>query len=278
MSPPPAALGWGGFFDRRQTSKNKPPIELSWGALSVVGNFRPNNEDRLYVDPVGRFFLVADGMGGQSAGERASALAAEVIPRVLEKELDFEKGDFSQIATALQHAVSRANTEIISQSTLDPGCHNMGTTLALLVRVGNKFYAVGLGDSPIYLLRGGQLQKLTTDHSLTQALVDAGTISASEAATHRYRNVLYRYLGTKEGYLGIKDGDPSDEIRSVELQSGDRFLVCSDGALDGLSETGVREMLTRLNNPQQAAEELIAASLAGGSRDNITAIVVFVGP
>ncbi|MFN9371624.1 MAG: PP2C family protein-serine/threonine phosphatase [Planctomycetaceae bacterium] len=278
MSPPPAALGWGGFFDRRPASKNKPPIELTWGALSVVGNFRPNNEDRFYVDPLGRFFLVADGMGGQSAGERASALAVEVIPRVLEKELDFEKGDLSQITAALQAAVSQANTEIISQSTLDPGCHNMGTTLALLVRVGNHFYGVGLGDSPIYLLRGGQLQKLTTDHSLTQALVDAGTISASEAATHRYRNVLYRYLGTKEGYLGIKDGDPSDDVRPVDMHPGDRFLICSDGALDGLSETGVREMLTRINNPQQAAENIVSASLAGGSRDNITAIVVFVGP
>ena len=278
MSPPPAALGWGGFFDRRHASRNKPPIELSWGALSVVGNFRPNNEDRLYVDPLGRFFLVADGMGGQSAGERASALAVELIPQVLEKELDFEKADLSLITAALQHAVSRANTEIISQSTLDPGCHNMGTTLALLVRGGHKFYAVGLGDSPIYHLRGGHLQKLTKDHSLTQALVDAGTISASEAATHRYRNVLYRYLGTKEGYLGIKEGDPSEEIRSVELQPGDRFLVCSDGALDGLNEAGVRELLTRINNPQQAAEGIVAASLAGGSRDTITAIVVVVGP
>lgn len=278
MSPPPGALGWGGFFDRRQASKNKPPIELSWGALSVVGNFRPNNEDRFFVDPLGKFFLVADGMGGQSAGERASALAAEVIPRVLEKELDFEKGDLGQITAALQRAVSQANTEIISQSTLDPSCHNMGTTLALLVRVGSRFYAVGLGDSPIYQLRGGHLQKLTTDHSLTQALVDAGTISASEAATHRYRNVLYRYLGTKEGYLGAKDGDQRDEVRPVDLQPGDRFVVCSDGALDGLSETGVRELLTRLNNPQQAAESIVAASLAGGSRDNVTAIVVFVGP
>ncbi|MFN7803643.1 MAG: PP2C family protein-serine/threonine phosphatase [Planctomycetaceae bacterium] len=278
MSPPPAGLGWGGFFDRRHAAKNKAPLDLSWGAYSVVGNFRPNNEDRFFVDPLGRFFLVADGMGGQSAGERASALAAEVIPQVLAKELDFEKGDDAQIMAALQHAVSNANTEIISQSTLDPLCHNMGTTLALLLRVGNQFHVVGLGDSPVYRLHGGNLAKLTTDHSLTQALVDAGTLSASEAANHRYRNVLYRYLGTKEGYLGIKDGNLREEIRSGELEPGDRFLICSDGALDGLNEGRLRELLTRSHHPQKAAEEIVNASLTGGSRDNITAIVVFVGP
>jgi protein phosphatase len=278
MSPPPGRLGWSGFFDRRGAAKNKAALELSWGALSVVGNFRPNNEDRFFIDPLGRFFLVADGMGGQSAGERASALAAEVIPQVLAKELDFEKGDDSQIRAALQQAVSQANTEIMSQSTLDPLCHNMGTTLALLLRVGNQFHAVGLGDSPIYRLNAGQLVKLTTDHSLTQALVDAGTLSASEAATHRYRNVLYRYLGTKEGYLGSREGNPRDEVRSGELQPGDRFLICSDGALDGLNEVNLRELLKRGNNPQKVAEEIVAASLAGGSRDNVTAIVVFVGP
>ena len=149
MSPPPAGLGWGGFFDRRGAAKNKAPLELSWGALSVVGNFRPNNEDRFFIDPLGRFFLVADGMGGQSAGERASALAAEVIPQVLAKELDFEKGDDSQIRAALQQAVSQANTEIMSQSTLDPLCHNMGTTLALLLRVGNQFHAVEIGRAHV---------------------------------------------------------------------------------------------------------------------------------
>lgn len=278
MSPPPAGLGWGSFFERRHAAKSKAPLEISWGASSVVGNFRPNNEDRFFVDPLGRFFLVADGMGGQSAGERASALAAEVIPHVLAKELDFEKGDESQITSALQHAVAQANTEIISQSTLDPRCHNMGTTLALLLRVGNQFHVVGLGDSPVYRLHGANLTKLTTDHSLTQALVDAGTLSASEAATHRYRNVLYRYLGTKEGYLRIKDGNAREEIRSGELQTGDRFLLCSDGALDGLTETRLRELLAGSNHPQKAAEQIVASSLAGGSRDNITAIVVFVGP
>ena len=271
-------MGWGGFFDRRHAAKHKTPIELSWGAFSVVGNFRSNNEDRFFIDPLGRFFLVADGMGGQSAGERASALAVEVIPRVLAKELDFDKGEPTQITAALQLAVSEANTEILSQSTLDPTCHNMGTTLALLLRVGNQFHVVGLGDSPIYQLHGGRLEKLTTDHSLTQALVDAGTISASEAATHRYRNVLYRYLGTKEGYLGIRESNQREEIRLVDVQPGDRFLLCSDGVIDGLHETRVRELLTQIPNPQQAAEEIVAASLAGGSRDNITAIVVCVGP
>jgi len=271
MSPPPAGIGWGaGFFDRRGSQKKKALHDLAWGAVSVVGNVRQNNEDRFYCDPVGRFFLVADGMGGQSAGEKASALAAELVPRQLEKELDLAKDDQTRVIAGLDAAVAYANTEIMVQSSLNPEYHNMGTTLALLLRVGTRFHAVGVGDSPIYLWRSGALEKLTTDHSLTQALLDAGTISAAEAATHRYRNVLYRYLGTKEGGL-------PNRIRTIEMLSGDRFAICSDGALDGLNESGLKDGLSRAAAPQQAAEEIVAGALAGGSRDNVTAVVVFVG-
>lgn len=271
MSPPPAGRGWGaGFFDRRGASRKKADLDLSWGGVSVVGNVRANNEDRFFIDPVGRFFLVADGMGGQSAGEKASALAAELVPRQLERVMDFTRDDLTQVQAALNSAVAHANTEIMAQSSLNPEYHNMGTTLALLVRAGGSFHALGVGDSPIYLCRGGKLEKLTSDHSLTQALLDAGTITPTEALTHRYRNVLYRYLGTKEG-------GASNDVRSVDLQSGDRFAICSDGALDGLNESGLREVLLRASEPQKAAEEIVSGALAGGSRDNVTAVVVFVG-
>jgi protein phosphatase len=113
------------------------------------------------------------------------------------------------------------------------------------------------------------MTQLTKDHSLTQALVDAGTISADEAAHHRYRNVLWRYLGTKEGGAKV-------DAQVVEPRPGDRFLLCSDGVCDGVDDESLCRLLAAGDDPQETAEEVVAAAERGGSRDNITCVVVFV--
>jgi protein phosphatase len=154
-------------------------------------------------------------------------------------------------------------------SELNPDFHNMGTTVAMLVRAGDRYYVAGVGDSRVYLLRDGQLQKLTQDHSLTQALLDAGTISPEEAARHRFRNVLYRYLGTKEGGTGTKP-------QSVDIRQGDRLILCSDGATDGLTDDALSKILAGQNDPQKAAQAIVDGALAAGSRDNITCVAVFI--
>jgi protein phosphatase len=153
-------------------------------------------------------------------------------------------------------------------SELDPDYHNMGTTIALLVRVGVRFYAAGIGDSRIYLVRNGQIQRLTKDHSLTDALLDAGTITEEEAARHRYRNVLYRYLGTKEGGTGANP-------QVVEVHKGDRFLLCSDGATDGLKDHEMAAILASHDDPQKAAGAIVGAAQKAGSRDNVTCVTVY---
>jgi serine/threonine protein phosphatase PrpC len=244
-------------------------IRTRWGSLSITGNFRENNEDRCLASPDGRYFLVADGMGGQSAGEKASELAVELIPRKLDQVLSAEPRQPDAIVRGIDEAVAFANGEIMALGEVDPDYHNMGTTVAFLVDAGGAFYVGGIGDSRVYLLRGGRMQQLTTDHSLTQALVDAGTISPDEAPSHRYRNVLYRYLGTKEGGGGTG-------AKRVEPQAGDRFLLCSDGVSDGLPADAILPLLGQGNDPQQAAEQIVAAAQAGGSKDNITCVVVFV--
>lgn len=242
---------------------------LQFGFLSVVGNYRENNEDAVFVDPNGRFFVVADGMGGQSAGEKASALATEIVPRRLSQLINFDSDKSEAVKKAIDRSVGEANSEILALSELDPNFHNMGTTIVFLVAVAGKFFVGGVGDSRVYLLRKGKLQQLTTDHSLTQALVDAGTISQEEAATHRYRNVLYRYLGSKEGGTGT-------DAKEVEPQSGDRFVLCSDGVSDGLKGDGMREVLNAHKSAQSAAEAIVRAALDGGSRDNVSCVVVNV--
>lgn len=244
-------------------------LRARWGSKSITGNFRENNEDRCLVHPQGRYYLVADGMGGQCAGEKASEMAVEIVPRLLEKSLDFEKSNATQVIKSIDDAVTAANAEIMALGELDIDYHNMGTTLVFLLAVGSDFYVGGLGDSRAYQLRGGELTQLTTDHSLTQALLDAGTITPEEAAVHRYRNVLYKYLGSKEGGTGT-------QAKRFSPNKGDRYLLCSDGVSDGAKKDILRDILKSATDPQAAAEAVIKAAQEGGSKDNITSVVVFV--
>ena len=239
------------------------------GSLSITGDFRDNNEDRLALDPDNRFFLVADGMGGQSAGEKASEMATELIQEHLQKQLDFDETSSESVIETIDRVVALANTEIVALAQLEPRFHNMGTTIVFVVAVGGQLYSGGVGDSRVYRLRDGDFEQLTTDHSLTQALLDAETISPEEAITHRYRNVLYRYLGSKEGGEGTSP-DVCDPV------TGDRFLLCSDGVTDGIDDLTLEMLLNDGDDPQQIAETIVEAAQQGGSKDNITAVVLIL--
>lgn len=244
-------------------------MKLRVGHLSIVGK-RDNNEDAYFVDPQYRYFLVADGMGGQSAGERASGLAVEIVPQRLQL-MDFQNTSADQAVKMIDESVSQANYEIMALGELDSKLKNMGTTIAFLVQVGRTMYIGGVGDSRVYLLRKGNLEQLTTDHSLTRALLDAGTLTPEEAVNHRYRNVLYRYLGCKEGGQGTNP-------RQVQPQVGDRFLLCSDGVTGGVDDARLAQLLGQGGDPQRTAEAIVQAATDGGSKDNITGVVIFVEP
>ncbi len=244
-------------------------LQVRTGSVSIKGNFRDNNEDSCVVDPEGRYFIVADGMGGQCAGERASELATELFPQRLEQLIDFEGNDSSNVVNHIDKSVAYANGEIMALSQVDPNLHNMGTTVAFIVAHAKRFFVGGVGDSRVYRLNNDKLEQLTRDHSLTQALVDAGTISEEDASTHRYRNVLYRYLGTKDGAAGT-------EAVEIAPEPGDRFVICSDGVTDGIEDDTLAEIVGQHDDPQQAAEAVVESAEKGGSRDNITCIVVHI--
>ena len=244
-------------------------IQLKCGSVSITGDFRENNEDALIVHPEFRYFIVADGMGGQSAGEKASELATELVPQKLDQLIDFEQDGPDAVVRSIDEAVTYANTEIMALSEVEPNYHNMGTTIAFVVCAADNLYIGGVGDSRVYLLRGDKFEQLTVDHSLTQALVEHGTISEADAATHRYRNVLYRYLGTKDGGTGT-------ESRQLVPDSGDRFVICSDGVTDGIDDESLAALLKQHDDPQAAAEAIVPAAAAGGSKDNITCVVIHV--
>lgn len=242
-------------------------VAFQIGHVSITGNYRENNEDCCVVDKQQRYAIVADGMGGQSAGERASALAIELIPRRLEQLLDFEKASNKSVHDALEKSIAYANSEIIALSETDPGLRNMGTTVVMMTRVNDRFFFTGVGDSRAYEFRSGKLRQMTVDHSLTQALIDAGTISPEDAKTHRYRNVLYKYLGSRDGATG-------GAAIEVAPNPGDRFLLCSDGLTDGLEDSALATLMSTQDDAQKLAEILVEAALQGGSRDNITALVL----
>lgn len=244
-------------------------LKFRTGCITITGNFRDNNEDSFFVDEEARLFVVADGMGGQSAGEKASAIAIELIPKKLNQLLDFSNEPEGQIVDKIDQAVEYANAEIMALGEVESSYRNMGTTVVFAIRVGGKLWVGGIGDSRVYLFRDGKLKQLTTDHSLTQALLDAGTISEEEAATHRYRNMLYRYLGTKEGGTGTG-------AKSFTPHPGDRLLLCSDGVTDGAEDGVICEILGQEADPQQASERIVMAAQDGGSKDNITSIVIEV--
>jgi PPM family protein phosphatase len=244
-------------------------LSLNVGKCTLLGNYRENNEDSIEFKqyPDMTLCIVADGMGGQAAGEIASKRAIEVVPRELRKNL---AGMTSQdeVKQVVRKAIVQANDEIITMGSLDRDMKNMGTTIVMaLWRKGRELYISNLGDSRAYLVRGRAIQQLTVDHSLAWALVENKTISADEAKEHRFKNVLWKYLGSKE----IGDGP---DVKAVELENGDKFLLCSDGLTGPVPDEKLLQFMSEHPNVQECADGLGQLALEMGSRDNVSCIVI----
>jgi PPM family protein phosphatase len=285
-------------------------LRLRSGVVSIVGNYREQNEDNYYVP--GRFlgrlpegstlvepavggngpngpgppegggevpsspldqpalFMVADGMGGQQAGEEASRMAIEIIPRAVSKRLGAEESDVKATQSAIRDAVAEANQEILGSSGAVTEFSNMGTTVVLALFRNDRVYVAGIGDSRAYRLRGGRLERLTKDHSLADALVEAGTITIEELPNHKFKNVLYLYLGSKDARGGPED------VRVLDVLPGDCFLLASDGLTGVVRDEDLTRILSECDDPQRAAQTLTDRALANDSKDNITTLVIHV--
>jgi protein phosphatase len=228
---------------------------------------RSNNEDRFVVDEEHHLFLVADGMGGQDRGEQASGLAAEIIPRVVQDRLAAQ----DDASHAVQQALSEANQAIIHAGRHQPAGRRMGTTAVLALQQANQVYVAGLGDSRAYLIRGDRVEQLTVDHSVAQALVATGVLSAEEARHSPWQHVLHKFLGCAE----MVDGA---EVHPFTPAAGDRLLLASDGLTNHVSEDDLRQGPREFPDPQVWAEHLVQVALSRGSRDNVTCVVVAFVP
>jgi protein phosphatase len=247
-------------------------LALNIGKCTLLGNFRENNEDSIDVKvfPDMTVCLVADGMGGQAAGEVASKRAVEIVPRELKKYLTSVTSS-DDTKTILRKSIVQANEEIMAMAALDRELKNMGTTVVVtLWRKGSSLmYVTGMGDSRAYQIRNKKIEQLTVDHSIAQALVEAKTITANEARTHRYRNVLWKYLGSNE----VGEGP---EVKVVQLQAGDRYLLCTDGLSGVVSDDDLLAFIMDKVDVQECADGLGQLALERGSRDNISCVMVEV--
>jgi PPM family protein phosphatase len=246
-------------------------LSLNIGKSTNLGNYRENNEDAIEVKlfPDLTVAVVADGMGGQAAGEIASKRAVDIIPRELRKSLVGAVNN-DAVKVMIRRAIVQANEEIMAMGQLDKEMKNMGTTVVAAVwRRGPELFLAGVGDSRGYLVRAKKITQLTVDHSLAQALVEAKTISAAEAKEHKFRNVLWKYLGSKE----VGEGP---EVAVLPLQAGDRYLLCTDGLHGVVSDDKLVEYINGQEDAQACADGLVQLALESGSRDNVSCIVIDV--
>jgi serine/threonine protein phosphatase PrpC len=244
---------------------------LNIGKCSLLGNYRENNEDSIDVKvfPDLTVNIVADGMGGQAAGEIASKRAVEIIPAVLRKTLTAQLAG-EAVKTVTRRAIVQANEEIMAMGALDKDMKNMGTTVVTAVwRKGTELYIAGVGDSRCYRIRGKDIKQLTVDHSLARALVEAKTITEAEAREHRFKNVLWKYLGSKE----VGEG-PDVDVQI--LQAGDKYVLCTDGLTGVVTDDQILNFVKQQTDVQQCAEGLGQLALDSGSRDNVSCIVIEV--
>lgn len=235
-------------------------VRLRYAAKSDVGLLREGNEDSAYAGP--HLLAVADGMGGHAHGEVASAGAIATLA-----PLD-EGGPTEDLAGALEQAVRQANDELRRMVETDPTLDGMGTTLTAMLWQGERAALVHVGDSRAYLLRDGQLYRITRDHTLVQSLIDEGRIDEEEAAVHPQRSLLLRALD------GRSEVEP--DVVMHEAHAGDRYLLCSDGLSSVVSEDTLTEALRAGWDPDRVVQQLIELANRGGGPDNITCVVADV--
>lgn len=268
-------------FDELLAERTHPrPLWTRVGASSHNGMVRPLDEDSLLAldlravqNAQGRswgLYIVADGMGGHAAGEIASGLAirgaAEAVMRsyltpTLETDAPEEEARLKEV---VRKAALQANDFVRREA--EARGNDMGTTLTMALVAGDRAVVGNVGDSRTYLYRGGELRRLSKDHSLVQRLVDLGQITDEEIYTHPQRNAVLRSLGDK--------ADIEVDVFSLRLRPGDALLLCSDGQWEMTRDPEMAAILAQHDDPQTAAEALVAAANRAGGEDNITVVLV----
>ena len=239
----------------KSTPRTRKGALTSFGSRTDIGCLRDHNEDSLVVTPP--LFAVADGMGGHAAGEVASEIAVRVLSELAPEHPDVE---------ALGRAIEEANRAVIQAAREGRGRQGMGTTMTAAMLEGERLVIAQVGDSRAYLLHQGKLQQLTRDHSLMADMIEAGQLTPEEARTHPQRSVITRALGS--------DAHLHPDIYEINVETGDRLLICSDGLSGMIFDDQIENTLRRVQDPQRCASQLVNEAIAAGG--HVTVIVADV--
>lgn len=260
-------------------SNPQPNIILAADAQSNTGRVRENNEDSVLLWSRENIALavVADGMGGAVAGEEASRIAVQTFYKTLltaEMQAVLADNQISahEIGERLKGVIALANHDIFHQSDVHPHLRGMGTTVTTAFVSGTHAVIGHVGDSRAYLVQGDTraIEQITVDHSFVEAMVMAGHITRAEAEDHPMRNILYRVLG--------QSLDLDIDLYDIDLQVGDRLILCSDGLTLHVHPAEIAETALNLDTPEAISKQLIDLANIRGGKDNVSVVVIAVGP
>ena len=279
--------------EAQSSQRSSTAVQVELAARSHPGNVRPNNEDhylvvRIYralqtvltnlpegvvpkqTEEAGYGMVVADGMGGMAAGEVASQLAIRTLIHLIPATPDWVmKGgeqELERIVQRMAERYRRVDAVLREESLADPNLAGMGTTMTVAGSLGSELVLSHIGDSRAYLLRGGELHLLTRDHTLVQELVERGAVQPEQAATHLYRHVLTRALGS---FGGKKEA----EVRRLSLANHDQLLLCTDGLTDMVDPRSIGTILRGSASANDACQSLVNLALENGGKDNVTVVL-----
>jgi protein phosphatase len=265
--------------------------------LTDVGLRRSNNEDNFLIarltkrldvcrssfvstgstrlaEELAYLFVVADGLGGAAAGERASALSISTVEdfvlNCFKWFLHVEPGTADEVIHELREALRRADHEVYQKARADRTLGGMGTTLTIAYAVCGQLYVAHAGDSRAYLHRDGELHQITSDHTYAQMLLDAGQITPEAARRPGIRNVITNVVGGPTEGVHV-------ELHKLELKDGDCLMLCTDGLSEPVPEEKIAEDLSRLDDPGDACRSLVRRALDAGGPDNITVVIARFG-
>ncbi len=271
----------------------KPRVIADYAAQSNRGLVRESNEDQYHIVRFGRFIeplassipverreslfeeegfglIVADGMGGANAGEVASEMAVLTLANLARSTPDWifsnEGMDLERVSERMTNRFRSINEALVAHAEKNPDLEGMGTTMTVAVIFGAVMLVVHVGDSRAYLYRSGRLLRLTRDHTVAQEMIDAGILPLREDLPERWRHALTRVLG------GIGEFEDAD-LEQLRLADKDKILLCTDGLTGMVGEDLIASILGRATTAQEASDELIAAALEGGGRDNVTVAI-----
>jgi serine/threonine protein phosphatase PrpC len=248
-------------------------LSVQAAGKSDIGLVRKNNEDNFGYDVRHGIFTVCDGMGGQAAGELASKIAVDTVLTYFrdtrnstEPVVGRSFEGVSERAAALAYAIQLANQAIQDAGSQNPDLRGMGSTIVAVCVEGNQFSIAHVGDSRIYLIRDGNIQQLTNDHSLVMEQVRRGLMTLEEAEQSKMQNVIVRALGSEESV--------EPDLADHEFAPGDVLLLCCDGMSRYVQEGKMTDVIGHAETLEQACDDLIQAAKDGKSDDNITCVLI----